>query len=152
VSNPATGGQDNTLIIAVQAKGPIAFSSSNCSAITDGTEVLTTPSQAPSLTFKYRTAPGAPKLTYKNSIVTGMVLSSSVDSSGNPTFGPPPVGTPAAALDPTAVEFGSFAGIDGGKSTVLTLGNSTFLTHKDKCNSPGGLKTIAMGDGSVFIG
>jgi hypothetical protein len=147
-SNPATGGEGNVAIIAVLVKGPITFSSSSCSAITDGTEVL----DAPKLTWKYKTAPGSAKLTDKSSIVTGMVLSSSVDSAGNPTFGPPPPGSAPAALDPTAVESGPFAGIDGGASTQINLGNSSFLTHKDKCDRPGGLKTIAMGDGSVFIG
>ncbi len=142
-SNPATGGQGNVAIIAVLVKGPITFSSANCSAITDGTEVL----NAPTLTAKYKTAPGSAKLTQKESMVTGMVLSSSVDSSGNPTFGPPPPG-----VDPTAVESGPFAGIDGGASTQFTLGNSSFLTEKYKCDTKGGLKTIAMGDGSVFLG
>ena len=98
-SNPATGGEGNVAIIAVLIKGPITFSSMNCSAITDGTEVL----NAPTLTIKYKTAPGTAKLTQKESIVTGMVLSSSVDTTGNPTFGPPPPG-----IDPTAVESGPF--------------------------------------------
>ncbi len=115
----------------------------NCSAITDKTEVL----NVPSLTAKFKRAPGTAKLTQKESIVTGMVLSSSVDANGNPTFGPPPPG-----IDPTAVESGPFEGIDGGASTQLTLGNSSFLTDKNECDSPGGLKTISMGDGSVFIG
>jgi hypothetical protein len=142
-SNPATGGPGNVSIIAVLIKGPITFSSVSCSAITDGTEFL----NAPSLTWKYKTAPGSAKLTQKVSIVTGMVLSSSVDANGNPTFGPPPPG-----IDPTAVESGPFDGIDGGASTQLTLGNSSFLTDKSKCDTRGGLKTISMGDGSVFIG
>jgi hypothetical protein len=147
-SDPATGGQGNVAIIAVLVKGPITFSSSSCSAITDGTEVL----NAPSLTAKFKTAPRSAKLTQKVTVLTGLVLTSSVDSAGNPTFGPPPPGSVAAALDPTAVESGPFAGIDGGATTQFTLGNSSFLTHKDKCDRPGGLKTIAMGDGSVFIG
>ncbi|MGA8726226.1 MAG: hypothetical protein WB565_14430 [Acidimicrobiales bacterium] len=142
-SNPATGGPGNVAIIAVLLKGPITFSSVSCSAITDKTEVL----NVPSLTAKFKTAPGTAKLTQKESIVTGMVLSSSVDANGNPTFGPPPPG-----IDPTAVESGPFEGIDGGASTQFTLGNSSFLTNKEKCDSPGGLKTISMGDGSVFIG
>jgi|SRR5271166_2509283 len=145
-SNPATGGPGNVSIIAVLIKGPITFSSMNCAAITDGTEVL----NAPSLTMKWRTASGTAKLTQKATIVTGMVLSSSVDpTTGNVTFGPPPPGR-----DPTAVESGPFAGIDGGASTQVVLGDSAFVLHQEivKCGTRGGLKTIAMGDGSVFIG
>ncbi len=142
-SNPATGGGGNVSIIAVLVKGPITFSNASCSAITDGTEVL----NAPTLTMKYKTAPDSAKLTQKVTVLTGLVLSSSIDTTGNPTFGPPPPG-----VDPTAVESGPFAGLDGGATTQFNLGNSSFLTHKDKCDRPGGLKTIAMGDGSVFIG
>lgn len=140
-SNLATGGEGNVAIIAVLIKGPITFSSMNCSAITDGTEIL----NAPSLTIKFRTAPGSAKLTQKASIVTGMVLSTSVGPNGNVTVGPPPPG-----IDPTAVESGPFAGLDGGASTQFNLAGGSFLT--DKCNTRGGLKTIAMGDGSVFLG
>ena len=141
-SNPATGGPGNVSIIAVLIKGSITFSSMNCAAITDGTEVL----NAPSLTMKWRTAPGSSKLTDKESIVTGMVLSTSVDpTTGNVTVGPPPPGR-----DPTAVESGPFAGLDGGASTQFALSGGSFLTQK--CDTRGGLKTISMGDGSVFIG
>jgi hypothetical protein len=149
VSNPATGGPGNVAIIAVLVKGRITFSNVSCSAITGGTEVLS----APRLTWKYKTAPGSAKLTQKVTVLTGLMLTSSVDpTTGMVTFGPPPVGTIAAALDPTAVESGPFAGTDGGASTQIMLGNSSFLTQKVKCDSPGGLKQIAMGDGSVFIG
>ena len=107
-----------------------------------GTELL----NAPLLTMKWRTAPGSAKLTQKESIVTGMVLSTSVDpTTGNVTVGPPPPG-----IDPTAVESGPFAGLDGGASTQFTLSGGSFLTQK--CDTRGGLKTISMGDGSVFIG
>jgi hypothetical protein len=140
-SDPATGGSGNVAIIAVLIKGSFTYSSASCSAITDGSEIL----NMGSLTYKEQTPPGAPKLTYKESIVTGMVMSSSVDpTTGQVTFG--------NHADPTAVEFGNFAGIDNGAQTQLVLGNSSFLTEKDKCDKPGGLKTIAMGDGSVFLG
>ncbi len=145
-SNPATGGGGNVSIIAVLVKGPISLSNVSCSAITDGTEVLT----APTLTMKYKTAPGSAKLTDKETILSNVVLSSSLDTSGNPTFGPPPPGVAGNQLP--AVQFGPFAGLDGGATTQFTLGNSSFLTHKDKCDMPGGLKTVAMGDGSVFLG
>jgi hypothetical protein len=145
-SNPATGGEGNVAIIAVLVKGPITFSSSACSSITDGKEIV----NAPSLTFKFKTAPGTPKLTLKESIVTGMVVSSSVDSMGNPTFGPPQPGTPGFLVP--AVQSGPFAGLDGGANTQFNLGRSSFLTEKDKCDKPGGLKKLAMGDGSVFLG
>jgi hypothetical protein len=149
-SDPATGGGGNVSIIAVLIKGPFTFSSMSCSAITDGTEVLS----APTLKITYKEAPGAAKLTQKASLLTGLVLSSSLDTSGNPIFGPPPPGSALAAGDPTAVESGPFEGIDGGASTQITLGNSSFVLHQEivKCDKPGGLKTISMGDGSVFIG
>ncbi len=119
--------------------GRVMLSGSDCSSI--GTYALTG-----SMTMKWKTAKGTPKLSSGESMLSNIYLTGNVDPASGTLSERAPVGVPAVQST------GSFAGTDGGASSNVGFADGSLVTWKYKCDKPGGAKKLSFGDGSVRIG